>query len=59
MVRAYISALFDAVCIALSIGLVIALAAIGCDVRRNGISSHDVKGFRASSALVSSPNDSH
>jgi hypothetical protein len=50
MVRLYLETLRDAVCIALSIGIVIAFAAVGCAMnKRDSYTSHNVKGFRASS----------
>jgi len=57
MVRAYLAALRDAVCVAVSIGIVIAFAAIGCEMnRRDSYTSHNVKGFRTPSVSYVSPD---
>lgn len=50
MIRAYMRACFDAACIALIVGTLIALAAIGCDVtKQTRFESHSVQGIRSSS----------
>lgn len=58
MIRASIDALASAVAIALSIGIVIAFAAVGCMLNQRDAahSSHTVKGVRAPIASHLSSN---
>lgn len=52
LVALYTRTLIEGVCVFITFALVISLAAIACDVRKHGVSSHDVKGFREGSSLV-------
>lgn len=57
MIRLYLATLCHAVAVALCMGLVIALAAVGCMLNERGdYTRHNVKGFRAPLAALLLPD---